>query len=61
MDWECQSPSKEVVGVRALDILVCMERHQWPAISRNLLTLGGAVPPESARPQMSEHQNKEHA
>ena len=32
---------------------------KWLTISRNQLTLIGAVPPESARPEMSRHQNIE--
>lgn len=61
MSWAGQSPIKEVVGVWALGQFVCMGKAWWLASSRNLLTLEGTVPPESARPQMSKHEKKGHA
>ena len=47
---------KTVVGVQALARL----KGKFIPIIRDWRTLGGAVPPESARPQMSRHQNTEH-
>lgn len=39
---------------------ICLwKRHQRLALPRNLATLGGTVPPESAMPQMSKHRIKD--
>jgi len=47
---------KKVVGVQPL---ACWKRKFIP-VSRDWLTLGGAVPPESARLPVSKHQNTQH-
>lgn len=49
---ECENLSEEVVGVWALDWLVCIYviPGESLTISRNCVTLEGAVPPRSARP-----------
>lgn len=60
MAQSVRTPIKEVVGVWALDWLVCI----WKAcsllfgLSKNWLTLGEAIPLVSARPQISKHQTQ---
>lgn len=54
----CESLIKEIVGVWALNWLVCIGMLSGSQLSRNLLALGGVLSPGSS-PQMPEHKNTE--
>lgn len=48
------------MGSRLVDLLLkSMLTGKWFTMSKNWLTVGGAAPVESARPQMPKHQNTE--
>ena len=59
----CESETKEVAGCMGMELVGLHVKDLFTGesftISRNWLTLGGAVSPKSARAWMSNYQNKE--